>query len=903
MAQIRKNKLSILLELFFDATLLLLFIAQAFVGGCLLIYGYLPIPSNWGNQFIAKQLPSELILHVEDFRIRLGGYIDLVGIELRSADIQLPLLNAESAELEIAWSSLTSLPEAKSLVIAGGTLFIPSVYSPDGHPHPILEHVALRMIPQKDRFYIDRFAALHDAIRLRGAFDLPIRKNASSDLDITQLIHTFYTYAAKLSQQKEQIRYFTSPTIAFMVSPLDTESQQIDLHISSRLLQHPEVMAEKVQLHGQVKLQGNHIEPIKAPRLTANHLEIPRYEMTAEGLSAEIPPAELSALLAGNWPLLKLAAKHIQLKKLEFDAPILRIDSRNYPKLSFRGATSSLNGAIDLDGQINAQLWNGQVRTRGSVDLVSLTSETVKGKLPMIAFKSAPYYDLNLQFDPGFTLKRADIKAQINQLQVEELTFDHINAHASYKDGLYSIEDLYLRRQKQWIDLKFSLETKSYDYRLTLIGAAVPYDYNSLLPRWWGAIFEDFDFSQTTYNHGDFIIYGNAQRGAADFYYGRAEARNVSYMDVALDSGELIVRGRGPYCELHNIKAHSAKGWAHGNVAFASKLDEAAGPASIRLDMVAKLTLEDAAKLFQGNAANIINDFKTDALPVIQLKAAIFNSEYSEYTGKTYFDLSAECAEPLKFKGVPLDHLSFDLYGRSEVTYLRNVQSGYADGQVSATIDVFTPATEASTLRYTFELNDADQNQALHGLPQLDALEESLETTDNTQSIKPAREDAREDARIDITIHGEGLTEDPFKHTGFGHFEIRNDKLGNIHLLGPLSKVLQNTQLNFTTFNLSKMHGDFSYQNEDVKFDPLLIDGPRTQINAPGTLDLKDQSLDMRVKVSLFGNAGNPDSNLRKLSDLITKPIPNLLQFELTGTLKNQKLRSVYDPRNLIPEF
>jgi hypothetical protein len=59
----------------------------------------------------------------------------------------------------------------------------------------------------------------------------------------------------------------------------------------------------------------------------------------------------------------------------------------------------------------------------------------------------------------------------------------------------------------------------------------------------------------------------------------------------------------------------------------------------------------------------------------------------------------------------------------------------------------------------------------------------------------------------------------------------------------------------------------------------------------------------MRVLVSLFGNAGNPASNLRKIGDLITRPIPNLLEFELTGTLKDQKLRSLYDPRNLIPKF
>ena len=94
-----------------------------------------------------------------------------------------------------------------------------------------------------------------------------------------------------------------------------------------------------------------------------------------------------------------------------------------------------------------------------------------------------------------------------------------------------------------------------------------------------------------------------------------------------------------------------------------------------------------------------------------------------------------------------------------------------------------------------------------------------------------------------------------------------------------------------------------SYKDDLVTFDPLHIDGDRTQIDTPGTLCLSDQTLNMNVEVKLFGNAGKPDSKLRKIGELITKPIPNLLQFELTGTLKDQKLRSLYDPRNLIPNL
>ena len=152
-----------------------------------------------------------------------------------------------------------------------------------------------------------------------------------------------------------------------------------------------------------------------------------------------------------------------------------------------------------------------------------------------------------------------------------------------------------------------------------------------------------------------------------------------------------------------------------------------------------------------------------------------------------------------------------------------------------------------------------------------------------------------------MTLHGEGALKDPMKHTGYGSFIINNNQLGSFQLLGPLSRILQKTPLDFTTFNLNRMHGNFHYKNEDVHFDPLQLDGALALIQSPGRLRLSDQSLDMRVNVSLLANSGIRQSTLKNISDIISNTLPKPLIFELTGTLSEQKLRSIYDPRNLIP--
>jgi hypothetical protein len=161
----------------------------------------------------------------------------------------------------------------------------------------------------------------------------------------------------------------------------------------------------------------------------------------------------------------------------------------------------------------------------------------------------------------------------------------------------------------------------------------------------------------------------------------------------------------------------------------------------------------------------------------------------------------------------------------------------------------------------------------------------------------------KKDGRLDLRLHAAGPINQITEFTGYGDFELKNEQLASIQLFGPISKLLERTQLGYTTFALEHMQGNFRLNQKQVRFNDLQINGPRTRIEAPGHLNLFDQSLNMRVSVYLFGNAGSPQSQLRKLTDFVASPVPNLLEFKLTGTLQEQKWRSIYDPRNLMPEF
>lgn len=899
MAASKKLRYGVFLEFLFNGILLAGFLLQSLLASCLLLYGSIPIPVGWVNQYARSHLPEGLELRADSISL-YGNRVHFAELEVHASDTPHSLLQVNSLELVIGWSGLSFLPQLSEVGIYGGTLNMPSAHAPKGESSPLLERIALTLKPQESGWSVDRFAALHEDVRLWGSISLPLKEPAEA-VDSQAWLDRFYAQAAALLEQKKRISGLATPTITFTGQPSDSRPLILSVNVTSPQFRHQNIQAEQIQLQGRLAWEGGQLSAVEAPTLSTSRIFAPTYQLEVSDATLQIPREQFTPSLRGEWPRFQLAASKLILSRYKIDAPILELEAREFPEVSFHGAASGLGGAFNLDGRIHARNRSGTVQAEGSVNLADWVPHAILERLPEIRFHAPPLYRLNIVFGDGFSLTEAAMDAQIDALQIEDLHFERISARGGYANGRYSIEKMHLRRGNQWIDLAFELDEQDRDYRISLIGSAVPDHYNTLLPSWWGAIFRDFDFSTTSFSHGDFIIYGNTRRKAADLFFGHAKAKNVFYRGVLLDEGSLIVRGRGPYTELRGLEAVSGDGWARGNIAFASRLDTIKGPVSVRLDLEAQLALEDASRLFRGEVASLIDAFETEALPRIDLEATLFNQKYPEYRGKNHFTLEADCPALLAYEGIPFERLRFQLFGRSSAFHLRDLRFDYADGRGSAMIDITTRQNSAPSLRYELELVDAEQNQALANLPPFGEIKQSLEPG---EAPSPANQnDTAEAARVDLQLHGEGPLDDIWAHQGFGRFEINNERLATIQLLGPLSKLLQNTELNFTSFNLNAMHGDFSYENDRAHFDPLQIDGLRTQIRAPGTVNLRDQSIDMRVSVFLFGNAGNPDSRLRQIGDLIKRPLPNLLEFELSGTLQNQKFRSFYDPRNLIPNL
>jgi hypothetical protein len=885
---------SLIIELFFDGLLLLCFIVQAFLLGCLLAYGHLPLPAKWVSENITTQLPPGLSIKADSYSLTLDGTIRMENIELHLDGIEDAFFNAAYAHAKFGIRGDKQQPfHLKECVLLNGLISLPAVYSPDGIDSPILENIALRFLPTERGVTVDSFAARHEDIRLRGSINWTAAKKTYTPIKVRESADRLFKQVANVLKQKQKFNGLTRPTILFEINAESDGPLHLLSRVSSRAYNHPRIQAKNLTLDAQFSLTNQKLISESPIWLKADEVELPPYRTRASSITAKLEPDEWGTLLQGEWPNMELLAGTLDIHDIHLETPRIKLSAHAFPEITFSGLASGLQGAAEFSGSVNVETKTADIQAAGSLDLLLIAPENLASRLPNITMERPPYYNLSLNFNEGFDLNRGELRAQVDGLEVDGLHFDHICFRGDYHEGLYSINRSYLRRDWQWLELGFNLDSSTDDYALTLKGFAKPDDYNALLPRWWEGIFRDFDFEEVESGLGDFVIYGNTQDRVTGFFFGHATARNVGYQGVQVDEGSLFVRGNGPYAEVHRLDARSGEGYVRGDIRFASRLDEVRGPMSVRLDLDAQLPLTDTKKLFDENIAEILTDFETDALPRTVLRGAIFNQAYPEFQGLSHIDLTANCPFPLTYKGLPLDSLSFELLGRAGITYLRDMRIGYAGGSTQAEADIITAKEGPAQTRFRLALKDADQDQAIG---QLTALK-NRESTPATERTTPGK------GRLDLKLHALGPAGNPLQMQGYGSFQIKDEALYAIQLFGPLSELLQNIRLGFTSFALNEMRGNFALKDTTVRFEQIEINGPRTRIAALGTMGLEDEALAMRVSVYLFGNAGNPESNFRKLSDLISRPIPNILEFELSGTPKDQQWRSLYDLRKFIPQF
>lgn len=876
-----------------DSVLLLLFLAQSLVVGCLIAYGYIPLPTKWTNKKLSEKQFGDFQVQASSFRLKLGQEIELIGLKIYHDKTRDPILKAASAE--IRWGLQTqsaNLFNLNELVLNNGTLIMPAVYAPDGKQTTVLENITFHLSKTTQKIQINSIVAKHEDIYLRGSIEWPLKARQKKG---KTSINQFYELVTAVLKEKENFSSFIKPTLEFNLSVQTSESTKVALLLSCERLKHPQITGSYFRLGTNFVLSEGDLLTESPLLLRAREITFADLDVFAEAITAHVKAERWPEIFQGILPKFEISTYRLTVHDVELNAPQIEVEPSAFPILQFSGTTCGLKGSARYSGAFNSQNRSGKVEANGDIDIFNLLPDSLVAKLPELEFNSTPFYDLSVLFDKEFKVRNASFYVNVKELTANKIRFDNIIAKGNYRDDILRVENIHIDRQRQWVDADFQLNSKTQDFQISLLGSIFPKQYNSLLPKWWSMIFKDLHFEPGTPGYGDFAIYGKTKVNPEISLFGYAQVDNFRYREAFFDTCELNVIGRQNYVEIDNIKATVGSGRATGKLGFTNARKPQKGLISVRYHFDASLPIEVASKSIGGPVAAVIENFELTELPDVQVDGVFFNKKFEDYAGKNSIALQAKVDAPLEVKDTPLDYLNFDLSGQGNNIYLRDVRFGYADGDGKAIIDVLPAEDSITQMCFKLALKNANQAKSVENLPGSKNDKQTVKS-----EIEKREYAVRSSGLVDLNLHAKGPLTNIYGYEGFGNMEVRNEALGSIQLLGPLSELLKNTLFDFTSFQLDHMNTIFAIDQEQLIIDTLEINGPRTRIWADGTLQLPDLALDMDVKVSLFANVGRPDSRINAFGRAIASPLPNLLSFKLTGTLKDQKVRSKFDPRNLI---
>lgn len=890
-----RRKSTLFIHRWIISLLLLLLAVQCISIICMLAYGHLLIPSTWTNNWLKQYEYSGLTIQTDAVSFRLNGDIELHRATISRSDHPNALFSADKIIIQTQFfSNFRLTPSLRSLSISNGTLFIPSIYSPSGKREPILKGLGLNVSKLEKSYHITNFAAVRKTMRLNGQMHLEF-DNLSPVEELQPLpIQNFYETIADLLKVDFYASTLNSPSIYFDLRKSATDGLLIGTQLYSPKVQYNGITGKDFQLSASLKLKESQIVNVEPLNFSIQHFKSEQSNIQIESVAGQIKECNLGEIAKGRWPECTVATTSAKWREYQISSSKITINPIHYPKVHFTGSVHSGFGSVQLTSTLDAVDLSGTLGVQGLVNILPLLPENLRYQIPEYHFSSLPYCRLQIELAKQLKLNRLNFKAKSKNLKLGRIVFDSLNTNGRFDGTTLTLNSLSFDRGEQYFDMNLLWNTKVQSYQSALRGFIIPNEYNEIMPFWWGSIFnENFVFNSNSLLYGDFLIAGNAEPVKKTLFYGSVEGKNLSYKSVPIASGSLILRGRNNYAEISRLRATSPFGFINGNIQFTHFHNEIQSLASIRYDIDAELPIKYARKLVSDKIESTFAAFSSEQPATISFNGAQFReSLYPQYRDKSYVNLAIDSNGPVSYWGNPLDYLRFNLTTAGDLVSIRELYFGYATGTGSGGIDILN--SEYSPKFCTqLSLKDADYNLALT----------SIKVNNNfRQKIKSPATNDELPSKININLHAKGPIDDLYKLEGSGDFTVQDSNLGSIPLLGPLSKLLQDTPLNFTSFNLHKMNGQFSIGNEQLNFKKISINGPQSKVTASGTMQLKDYELDMNLGVDLFGNVistkNGRATGLKKTIKLLN-PLSYLLQFKLTGTLNEQNLQLFYSSDNI----
>lgn len=549
----------------------------------------------------------------------------------------------------------------------------------------------------------------------------------------------------------------------------------------------------------------------------------------------------------------------------------------------------------------------------------------------LAGFDAPLHAAVHLVLEGGFRPIWAAARLRSGRFSAGPLPVSYAYARAHWNPSIFSIDEALIHSTDGYAaQLAYRENLHTSQYRLQAEGTINPSALNPIIDEaWWNQLWADFEFNPRFWPSASFAMTGAHGMGSVDKQiFVQAQMQDVKYRAIPVRLANAMVFMDGDRVDLYDFNLQTNNGHASAHVQW---LWETNSPVRKYLAFVATGSLPIAeATLFVGPAtAAATANIRSEQPPRVALVGAIIGNQTHAIGEEVYLKLYADFPSSLTTEWINFDKVRSHMLMTPTTRVFPDVEATFAGGELKANIAIDLQGEDNVFFKTTVDLHKAHLSRLEASMPMLRRAEEQMAeaypattepgvpielptvmgeigttalpeadwtTTAPTEQPTIASETQSlldKPGRVDFIGSVSGVAQQIRSLNGAGELALYDSDLGQIHILGAISRLFQFIGIPLATLQFDKAEAPWDIKNGVINFPDLSVSGNTGLLKANGNIDLETNNLNFLVYLHPFGEFNVPV--LAQALNLFS-PLSNILSMRITGSLDVPQMQTNVRP-------
>jgi len=579
-------------------------------------------------------------------------------------------------------------------------------------------------------------------------------------------------------------------------------------------------------------------------------------------------------------------------------------------------ALSAFSGTIDLgdlqrpEGKVYLQEGTNWMNVNGWVDAEKETADVAvealwdptyffsssllgddKAHFPDLACEERPRWGARVFLDEHYAFNHVDVTVNFGKTRLQKLELESVYARATGSKDSLEITEAILTTERYSINGSYRQDLKTNHYRFLVYGHLDPLDIGFIIDEdWWDPLWKRFEYhDQLPYANLDLSgYYGGGTRDK--YFFGYNEFWDFSYNGIETEHMTAMLWRSPLQLTLYDMLSTGKHGIFDATLQF-NYVEKRDDRESLAFAVAGMLPLDVVGELIGPEAKEITDEFDTKGQSDMQVTGIVYGED-SPRNGELYLNILGHMKSQVVYEGYVFDFVKFQALKTPDAIRLPHFDFGMAGGTGSGKATVHVLSEDRRKLDLSLNMTNAKYLLLKEAVPFFEdgsdtaqggeAVTKSAKSLEEKKKAHPKAAARETEALVDLDLDVTGDLGELETFDGYGRFKIKDAFLGQLHLFGGLSRVVQSVGLNLGTVEFNQGHAPFLIGKGYLHFPNVVVAGDTAKIKANGNINLTDDGLDFYVSLYPLGGI-----NIPVISQIfsIINPITNTIESHLTGTV------------------